>query len=54
MAIEQSFPKRPIEVFFYGLSFLQKWELLLKEDDRCKMEQARGHTGGMGQKLLSN
>lgn len=41
MAIEKKFPKNSIEVLIHGISFLQKWEILLKEEDRCKVEEAR-------------
>ncbi|KAF8680745.1 hypothetical protein HU200_045589 [Digitaria exilis] len=40
MAIEK-FPNAPTEVVFYATSFLQKWKILLKEDEREKLEQAR-------------
>lgn len=41
MAIEKIFPKTPSEALLYGLSFMQKWELLLKEDDRRKLSEVR-------------
>lgn len=41
MAIEKIFPRKPIETLLYGLSFLQKWEILLKEEDKRSAEQTR-------------
>nr|TKW16585.1 hypothetical protein SEVIR_5G309050v2 [Setaria viridis] len=33
MAIEKKFINSPSEVLYLGISFLQKWRPLLKEDD---------------------
>lgn len=41
MAKEKKLPNSPTETLLYGLSFLQKWETLLKEGDQDKVEQAR-------------
>lgn len=38
MAIEKSFPKQPITAFFKSLSCLQRWKILLKEEDRQKID----------------
>lgn len=38
MTIEKKFPKSASNVMFYGISFLQKWRILLKEGDRTKLE----------------
>ncbi|RLN30151.1 hypothetical protein C2845_PM05G26250 [Panicum miliaceum] len=40
MAIEKSFVNAPSEVIFLGLSFLQKWRPLLKEDKRSKIDES--------------
>jgi hypothetical protein len=34
MAIEHKFPKAPPDIIYATLSFLQKWSLLLEEEDR--------------------
>lgn len=41
MMIEKKFPKEPTEVLFCGLSFLQKWEVMLKDKDKSRLEAAR-------------
>lgn len=38
MAIEHKFPKAPTNVIYLALSYLQKWVVLLKEEDRGRME----------------
>lgn len=37
MAIECSFPKDPLQVLYFGISFLQRWLLLLKQPDHEKV-----------------
>lgn len=37
MAIEKKFPKAPTDVMHIGLSFLQKWAILLQEEDRERL-----------------
>lgn len=34
MAIERTFPNSPTEVVLYSLSFLQKWEVFLNDEER--------------------
>jgi len=41
MAIEKVFPKMPSDVLYGALSLLQKWMILLKEDDRWRMSQVK-------------
>ena len=41
MAIEKRFPNAPSDVLFDALSLLQRWSILLKESDRCKVLQAK-------------
>ncbi|TVU21064.1 hypothetical protein EJB05_30676, partial [Eragrostis curvula] len=38
MAIRKTFPNKPTDVMMSGIAFLQKWSILLKEDDKVKME----------------
>jgi hypothetical protein len=33
MAIEKKFPNSPFDIIYIALSFIQKWSVLLKEDD---------------------
>jgi len=37
MAIEKVFPKHPVDTFYIGLSFIQKWGQLLKPNDQEKL-----------------
>jgi len=41
MAIEHKFPKSPSDIMYLALSYLQKWAVLLKEEDREHMEAVR-------------
>lgn len=41
MAIEHKFPKSPSDIIYIALSFMQKWSLLLKEDDRQRILQVK-------------
>lgn len=41
IAIEKKFPKSPTETLLYGSSFLQKWEVLQKGEEKNMMKQAR-------------
>lgn len=41
MTIEKKFPKSSTKVLFYGVSFLQRWEVLLKGDDVTRLQRAR-------------
>ena len=41
MAIEKVFPKAPTDVLYAALSLLQKWIMLLKENDRWRMSQVK-------------
>ena len=41
MAIEKVFPNMPSDVVYGALSLLQKWMILLKEDDRWRMSQVK-------------
>lgn len=38
MAIEKSFPKAPTDVMYIAVSLMQKWAILLKENDRERVE----------------
>lgn len=42
MAIEKKFSKSASKVVLYGVSFLQKWEILLKDGDRSKLKACEG------------
>jgi hypothetical protein len=44
MAIEKSFPKTPLEVIWSGISFVQKWRLLLNEAEQTEID-------GLGMKM---
>lgn len=60
MAIEKTFPKHTSEVMLYIIFFLQKWEVLLKDEDRSKLAQVRNqvsttlHNVPISGSLLSN
>jgi len=41
MAIEKKFPNAPTDVAFNVLSLLQKWSLMLKEEDRSRILQVK-------------
>jgi len=41
MAIEKFFPKPPTDVIYLALSFMQKWSILLKEEDREQICQLK-------------
>lgn len=41
MAIEHKFPGAPTDVIFVALSFMQKWSLLLKEEDCQRVQQVK-------------
>jgi len=41
MAIENKFPKAPSDIIYVVLSFLQKWSVLLKEEDRQNILQVK-------------
>ena len=41
MAIEKSFPKTPTDVIYLALSLMQKWSILLKEEDRRSVMQVK-------------
>lgn len=41
MTIERKFPKIATKVLLYGILSLQKWEFLLKEDDKKKLHWTR-------------
>ena len=41
MAIEHKFSKSPSDIMYLALSYLQKWAVLLKEEDRERMEAVR-------------
>ena len=34
MAFEKSFPKMPTDVIYNAISLMQKWRILLKEEDK--------------------
>uniref|UniRef100_A0A0A9FMG5 Reverse transcriptase zinc-binding domain-containing protein n=1 Tax=Arundo donax TaxID=35708 RepID=A0A0A9FMG5_ARUDO len=38
MSIEKKFPKSSSDAVFTGICFLQKWSILLKENDKLKIE----------------
>jgi hypothetical protein len=39
MAIEKSFIKSPTDVIYVATSYLQRWSILLKEEDRERVLQ---------------
>ena len=41
MAIEKCFPKAPTDVIYIALSLMQKWSVLLKEEDRRRFTQVK-------------
>ena len=41
MAIEKIFPKAPSDVIYCAISLMQKWRLLLKEEDRKLFDLAK-------------
>jgi len=41
MAIEKSFPKTPTDVIYLALSLMQKWSILLKEEDKRSVMQVK-------------
>ena len=41
MMIEKIFPTSPIDVLYKSDLFLQKWRILLREDDKGKLEVTR-------------
>jgi len=41
MRIEKKFPKVPTDVIYTGISFMQQWSYLLKEDDRERINQMK-------------
>ena len=41
MAIEKKIPKAPSDVIYCAISLMQKWSLLLKEEDRETFDQAK-------------
>jgi hypothetical protein len=41
MCIEHKFPKRPADVVYVALSYMQKWEPLLREDGRLHCSQMK-------------
>jgi hypothetical protein len=45
MCFNKSFPNKPTDVIYLGLSFIQKWRLLKKEHTRTKMEAAVAMVG---------
>jgi hypothetical protein len=43
MAIEHTFPKAPVDVMYAAVSLMQRWSLLLKEQDEERMDQVVGN-----------
>lgn len=41
MPTEKKFPRNPFDVLLYGISFIQKWEMLLKGGNQDKLQQLR-------------
>jgi len=41
MAIEKKIPKAPSDVIYCAISLMQKWSLLLKEEDRETFDWAK-------------
>ena len=39
MAIEKGFPKAPTDIIYVALTLMQKWSILLKEEDREKLAE---------------
>jgi hypothetical protein len=39
MTMQSKCPNRPVEVLFHGISNLQKWNILLRKDEREKMKK---------------
>lgn len=42
MAIEKKFPKAPTDVLFVAISLMQKWSILLKEEDQANNNASEG------------
>ena len=43
MAIEKGFPKAPTDIIYVALTLMQKWSILLKEEDREKLAEGWHH-----------
>ena len=41
MSTESKFPKNPSDIMYIALTFMQKWSLLLKDDDRQRIVQVK-------------
>jgi hypothetical protein len=41
MSIERKFPKNPSDIMYIALTFMQKWSLLLKDEDRQRIVQVK-------------
>jgi len=41
MAIQHEFPKYPSNIIYSALTFMQKWSILLKEDDWARVKQEK-------------
>jgi hypothetical protein len=47
MAIEHKYPKTPSDIIYVALSYLEKWRVLLKEDDRQQIAQVKDEMDGV-------
>jgi hypothetical protein len=41
MSIERKFPKNPSDIMYIASTFMQKWSLLLKDEDRQRIVQVK-------------
>uniref|UniRef100_A0A0A9BGK3 Uncharacterized protein n=1 Tax=Arundo donax TaxID=35708 RepID=A0A0A9BGK3_ARUDO len=41
MSFEKKFSSKPTEILFSAMSFLHKWKVLLKENQRLKVEASQ-------------
>ena len=41
MSTESKFPKNPSDIMYIALTFMQKWSLLLKDEDRQRITQIK-------------
>jgi membrane protein required for beta-lactamase induction len=47
MAIEHKYPKTPSDIIYVALSYMEKWRVLLKEDDRQQIAQVKDEMDGV-------
>ena len=52
MTIEKTFPTSPIDVLYKSDVFMQQWRILLRDDDRQKLETYRNLSKRMAEELF--